>query len=309
MSFSSETKTALCQTEITSKCCKRAQLSGMLAFSNVFQFDKLKLITENEAVAKLYSELLKELYDVDTNEYITEKHSSDDGEKITYKSYKITAVAARRLLPLKELVPDGATSYYRINEKIFLCDNCRRMFARGAFLASGTVSDPKSSYHLEISTPYTNLTKDVSNVLTDINLPPRTTVRKSSNVIYYKDSEQILDFLNTIGAVGAAFEMMNNKIFKEYRNNANRRVNFETANIEKTVNACKEINTLIKYLIDTELISELDSELQKTAYARFENPELSLSELASTFDPPISKSGLTHRLRRITSFAKERMNR
>ncbi len=309
MSFSSETKTALCEAEVTQKCCRRALLSGMLAFSNIFQFDKLKLITENESVAKLYSTLLKELYEIDTNEYITEKHSSENEEKITYKSFKITAVAARRLAPLKELVPTGAASYYRINERIFECENCRRMFIRGAFLASGTVSDPKASYHLELSTPYTNLTKDVSKVLCDINLPPRTTIRKSSNVIYYKDSEQILDFLNTVGAVGAAFEMMNNKIFKEYRNNANRRVNFETANIEKTVNACKEINALIRYLIDTSAISDLDADLQKTAYARLENPELSLAELALTFDPPISKSGLSHRLKRITSFAKERMNR
>ncbi len=281
----------------------------MLAFSNIFQADKLKLITENKETAELYVNLLKELYDVDTNEYVTEKHASEDGIKIAYNSYKITAVSTKRLMPLRALVPDGAASFYRINEKIFECDSCRRMFTRGAFLASGTVSDPKASYHLEISTPYTNLTRDMVKLLSDIGLPTRTTVRKSSNVIYYKDSEQIVDFLNAIGATNAAFEVINRKIMKEYRNNANRRVNFETANIEKTVNACNEINNLIQFLIDSGEINELDAELQKTARIRFENPGLSLSELAAIFDPPISKSGLSHRLRRITAFANERMKK
>lgn len=309
MSFSSETKTALCNDEINKSCCKRALLSGMLAFSNIFQWDKLKLITENKDTAELYVGLLGELYNIETNEYITEKHISDEGERTAYKSYKITAVSARRLQPLRELVPEGAASCYRINENIFECENCRRMFTRGAFLVSGTVSDPKSSYHLEISTPYTNLTKDMIKVLENIGFPPHATVRKSSNVIYYKDSEQIVDFLNAIGATAAAFEVINSKIMKEYRNNANRRVNFETANIEKTVNACNEINNLIKLLIDSGDINELDAELQKTAHARFENPGLSLSELAATFEPPISKSGLSHRLRKITAFANERMKK
>lgn len=183
------------------------------------------------------------------------------------------------------------------------------MFARGAFLVSGTISDPKSSYHLEISTPYTNLTKDMISLLSDIGFPPHSTVRKSSNVIYYKDSEQIVDFLTAIGASNAAFEVINRKIMKEYRNNVNRRVNFETANIGKTVSACNEINNLIRFLIDSGAISELDTELQKTAYARLDNPVMSLSELAATFDPPISKSGLSHRLRRITAFANERMKK
>lgn len=309
MSFSSETKTALCNSEINKSCCKRALLSGMLAFSNIFQWDKIKLITENKDTAELYTGLLKELYDIDTNEYVSEKHTTDEGERITHNSYKITAVSAKRLQPLRELVPSGAPSFYRINENIFKCESCRRMFIRGAFLASGTISDPKASYHLEISTPYTNLTKDIMKLLEEVGFPPRTTVRKSSNVIYYKDSEQIVDFLNAIGATNAAFEVINRKIMKEYRNNANRRVNFETANIEKTVNACNEINNLIKYLIDSGEINQLDAELQKTAHIRYDNPGLSLSELAAIFEPPISKSGLSHRLRRITAFANERMKK
>ncbi len=306
MSFSSEAKTQLALLEVNKDCCKRSLLAGMLMFSNIFQTDKLKLITENEETAQLYKALLKELYDINSNEYISEKHTNAEDGKKPYKSYKITAVSTRQLKPLRQLNPPNAASCYRINESIFECESCRKMFIRGAFLVSGTVSDPKSSYHLEISTPYVNLTKDTLNVLNAIQLPPRQSIRGSSNLIYYKDSEQIIDFLQIIGAKNAAFELMNNKIIKEFRNNANRMVNFETANIEKTVNANKEALAAIYFLKDNGFFADLDEELQNTADARLEYPELSLSELSKVITPQISKSGLSHRLKKIISIAEER---
>lgn len=306
MSFSSETKTQLVAVEVNKTCCKRALLAGMLMFSNIFRTDKLKLITENEGVAQLYCSLLTELYGITTNEYITEKHITAENEKKPYKSYKITAVSARQLKVLRELNPPDATSCYRVNHGIFECDSCRRAFIRGAFLVSGTVSDPSSSYHLEIYTPYMNLSKDVASVLEDISLPPRSTVRGSSVVLYYKDSERIMDFLHLIGASNAAFELMNKKIFKECRNKANRIVNFETANIGKAVAASKEAVEAIEYLESTGVLQQLDEDLKMTARARVEYPELSLAELAKVLTPPVSKSGLSHRIKRLISLANEK---
>ncbi len=306
MSFSSDTKTQLATIEISKKCCKRSLLAGMLMFSNVFQSDKIKLITENENVAELYKSLLSELYNITTNEYITEKHTNPDDDKKPYKSYKITAVSARQLKPLKELNPPGVPSCYRVNHGIFECENCRKSFIRGAFLASGTVSDPVSSYHLEIYTPYMNLSKDVLSVLEDIKLPARQTIRGSAVVLYYKDSEMIIDFLNTIGANNAAFKMMDRKIFKEYRNKVNRVVNFETANIGKAVAASKEAIQAIEFLESAGILQDLDDELKITAQARVEFPELSLAELSKVINPPVSKSGLSHRLKKLINIAKEK---
>lgn len=181
----------------------------------------------------------------------------------------------------------------------FICSECRSVFLRGVFIKCGTIVKPDSGYHLELIMPDSAAADAVSAILNDSGLAPKTTVRKGTPVLYYKESEAIEDFLNYIGAHKAAFELINMKILKDIRNNVNRAANCDAANITKTINAAQVQVDAISALIESGKIEEIPSELRETAYLRLQYPDLSLSELAQLHAPPISKSGLNHRLNKI----------
>ncbi len=299
MSFSSETKSSLCTPPVP-LCCRRALLAGMLVFANICTEDKVKLITENKDVARLFMKLLKDLCSVKYNLYVTEKKTgSDPDEDGKYKSYKITVVGKNEVNRMRSLFLSPAPSFYRINPALFKCKTCKIMFVRGAFLSSGTMTNPKLSYHCELSTSHTVLCEEMVQFLTSLKVVPKTVARKSSTVIYYKGSERIEDFLNLIGASAAAFEMMNSKINKEIRNNTNRIVNCETANIGKSVQAAQQAVEAIQFLTERGELNLLPAELKQVALLRMENPMATLAQLGAMAEPPLSKSGFNHRLQKI----------
>ena len=198
----------------------------------------------------------------------------------------------------------NSISLYRVNKEIFdkKCGRCASYFLRGAFIASGTVSRPQSSFHLEISTPFKNLASDTVELCIESGFSPRTAVRNSSNVIYFKKCDDIADFLAFIGANTASFDYINESIVRESRGLANRAVNCDTANIRKTVNAASEAMTAIKYLKDNKLMDKLPSDLKITAELRYDNPQASLAELSDMSEQKLTKSGINHRLRKIIDF-------
>ncbi len=302
MSFSSKTKSSLCTPPLP-LCCRRAELAGMLVFSNECTEDSIKLITENKDVAELYIHFLKELCSVKAKLSVTEKKAkqSDDGTNKNKEpgKYKITVVGKKEIIHLRSLFVPGLASQYHVNQKLFKCRSCRKSFVRGAFLAAGTVSNPENSYHCEISTQHKALCGEMTEVLEYIGLPPKTAVRGSSTVMYYKGSEKIVDFLQVIGASNAAFEMLNSKIKKDIINNTNRIINCETANISKSVSATRETLEAIEYLEKNGKLDALPERLKQAATLRRENPEATLAELSAMTDPPLSKSGLNHRLKKI----------
>ena len=303
MSFSSETKAALLSELPTKKCCKKSLLMGFLTYSSVFSREKIKYITEIKPAADAVISLLDELYGIKCNLYISEKKTSreDTESKGAINSYKITVSDKREIAKMSGDFKKDSLSLYRVNKSIFdnRCGKCASYFLRGAFVASGTVSRPDSSFHLELSTPYKNLASDTKELCEDTGISPRITQRGSNNVIYLKKCDDIADFLAYIGATTAGFDYINEAIIRENRGLANRAVNCDTANIKKTVNAANEVMTAISYLTENGMTDKLPPDLQKTIELRLENPQASLSELAELTNPKITKSGLNHRLKKI----------
>lgn len=185
----------------------------------------------------------------------------------------------------------------------FRCDFCGNCFLRGLFIARGSVTNPESGYHLELSFKNEKQCDAVYlylfDALGDRGLLPKKTERKSMYILYYKDSEAIEDFLAYIGANKAAFDIMNNKILKDIRNNTNKVVNCETANINRAVAASRKHIKAITELMAAGEFSKLLPELQRTGELRLEFEEVSLVELGLKMEPPISKSGVNHRLNKI----------
>lgn len=296
MSFSSQVKNELVKIEYESYCCKKSLLYGMTLFSKEFSYRGCMFQTENENIVMLYKRLLKELCNIDTDISV-----SPSG-----KNYSI--VVEDKAIATKIFTffgHDKSDTNLKVNFSNFQCPRCQNAFLAGAFLSCGTVSSPEKDYHLEFIVPFLNLTKSFITFLQEMELNPKLTKRKGYNIIYFKVSEQIEDCLYMMGASVAMFDMMNVKIVKEIRNSANRKANCETANIEKMVRAASPQIAAILKIKDKRGLSSLPEPLEQMALIRLENPDSSLQELAEMFDPPLSKSGANHRLKRLVEIAKE----
>lgn len=213
----------------------------------------------------------------------------------------VTAVTERLCHEFRHKMEDGISDI----GQIFSCENCQRAFLRGIFLACGTVSDPASSYHLEISFPADAETERLQTILQEEGLPARRSVRRGNTVLYYKGTEKVSDFLVAVGAQNAAFSLMNETIRKDLRNRANRERNCDAANINKAVFAANQQMQAILQLQNSGKWLSLPDELKETANLRVAHPEATLASLAALHDPPITKSGVNHRLRKLESIAKE----
>ena len=176
---------------------------------------------------------------------------------------------------------------------------------RGAFLAGGSVTDPEKRYHLELATNHIQASREVSTLLEECGFLPRSVQRAGSSVIYFKQSEHIEDFLTAIGAPVAAMDIMTAKVDKSIRNGANRAMNCDMANVNKTVSAAEVQLDAIERLHRAGRWETLPEKLQQTARLRRENPELSLQQLADKHTPPLSKSCLNHRLRKLVEISEE----
>lgn len=298
MTFSSQVKNELIKNEYENACCKKSLLYGMCLFGKSFSSRYIALQTENELTAKLYCDLLKELCNIDTEVIV-----SPSG-----KSYTVNIEDSKLCSKIMGFFGHSANEpSIKINVNNFSCEDCTKAFIAGAFLSCGTVSDPEKDYHLEFTVTYLNLSKSFMTLLNEMDLSPKYSNRKKyfHHVIYFKDRESIEDCLYIMGASSCMFDMMNVEIIKDIRNSANRKANCETANIEKMVKAAYPQIAAIEKIIDKKGIEWLPQQLQDMANIRLENPDSSLSELAEMFEPPISKSGVNHRLKKLVKIAEE----
>lgn len=179
------------------------------------------------------------------------------------------------------------------------CAQCTQAALRGVFIACGSVTNPERGYHLELSFNNERQMSRALEMLCDAGLPPKVSQRKGALILYYKDSGTIEDFFACIGATKAVFILMNSKIMRELRNNANRITNCETNNIDKTITASQKHISAIKRLTESGALALLPPELRETAELRMKHQQMSLSELGAMMDPPISKSGVSHRLEKL----------
>ncbi|MGI5888898.1 MAG: DNA-binding protein WhiA, partial [Oscillospiraceae bacterium] len=187
----------------------------------------------------------------------------------------------------------------------FRCSSCPGAFCAGAFIACGVMADPSKEYILEFTCPRKNLTYDLVELFYEAGVQMKIRNRGNRYIAYIKDSESIVDALTFMGASNSAMDLMNLKIYKSLRNDTNRRVNFESANIDKTVNAAQDDIDAIRYIEENAGLEVLSEELREIAGLRVENPELSLTELGAKTGRGLTKSGVSHRLSKIRSIAAE----
>ncbi len=193
--------------------------------------------------------------------------------------------------------------HFAIDERLLKKPCCRSAYLRGVFLASGSITDPTKAYHLEIITRSYEQAKQIISVMATFSINAKLINRMDKNIIYIKESNMISDMLACMGASIAMLDFENVRVVKEMKNNVNRKVNCETANIGKMVDAAvREIND-IKLIDETLGLDQLSPKLRETALLRMEHPEVPLKELGEMHDPPVGKSGVNHRLRRIGKIA------
>lgn len=306
MSFSSEIKKELCSAEIYEKELLKAELYGMLLFGKTFSADKIVFTTENTYACKRVVFLLQNLYMPIIEKQTALRTKSNDSHL-----YKIKIVDSDECKKIFESFGHSEQQVTtRVNRANVCSEELSSAFVRGAFLSCGSVADPMKGYHAEFCVPHKNLSIDLCKILTEITeceFTPKTVVRNGNYVVYFKGSEQICDLLTYIGAPVKAMEIMGTKAVKQVRNNINRRINSEVANIGKVAAASAKQLEAIEYIKKTKGLEVLPDDLREIAYLRLENPEMSLRDLGQNLNPPISRSGANHRIKRLLEYA-ERSN-
>lgn len=311
MSFSSKVKNEICRYVEFTKEEATALLSGIMKVSGTLGFSgnskiNFRIATENPAIARLVFKLLKEHFEIHSRLFVKKSNS--------LKKNNIYLVMISHEMGAKELLKevgvlgeenDMISLEYGILEKLILDDECKRLFIRGVFLGGGSISNPEKTYHLEFVTHHEEYANQLSKVINTYGLNSKVIQRKSSYVIYIKEGEQIVDLLNIIGAHESLLELENVRIMKEMRNNINRLVNCETANLSKTVNAAVRQIESIKLIKEEIGFQRLPKNLREIAELRLNYPNESLKELGQMLEPPVGKSGVNHRLRRIEKIAEE----
>ncbi len=311
MSFSGDVKDELAGLMAVSRHCRIAEISAIISMcGTVFKSEQgeyaIKLATENINVAKKFQTYIEEVYD--NKPQVLVRCSSGTLSKKT-RIYTIIVnqpEAARNILSTTKIIDgDKAPDFELVPHNTMalreIC--CKRAFIRGAFLSSGSISDPEKFYHFEIVCTSMKKAEFVQDVLISFELDARIVQRKKYYVVYIKEGEQIVDLLNIMEAHRALMDLENVRILKEVRNSVNRQVNCETANLNRTVSAAVKQIEDINYIKDTVGLDILNESLQEIAILRVENSETSLKELGEMLSPPVGKSGVNHRLRKISEIA------
>ena len=297
MSFSAQIKQELCKAAISKKCCAQAEVYGILLFCSSFQSSGIRIVTESDAFVARLPLLFKKAFQLEFDQV----PSQQSGKRV----FLITDPKKISLIGETYGYDPGESVALHINFAVLEEEHCRTSFFRGAFLAGGSVTDPDKGYHLEIATSHYNVGREMPALLRESGFDPKSTERKANYVTYFKQSAYIEDFLTAIGSPVAAMSIMNAKAEKNLRGSINRRVNCEAANLDKTVDASLVQIEAIRILEDRGLLEQLPDKLKETAILRRENPELTLTQLAALCDPPITKSALNHRLRKLMSLSQQ----
>ncbi|HIR96581.1 MAG TPA: DNA-binding protein WhiA [Candidatus Merdisoma faecalis] len=289
MSFSSEIKQELSWQLPSARHCRLAEISAILSFCSHVEAGtegtgNVRMHTENLAVARKYFTLLKKTFNINMNVSVRQNRKPHGN-----RSFEITAL----------------TDMTAVRHVLIQNPCCRRAYIRGAFLASGSVSDPEKGYHFEIVCADSARAEQLSAMLESFGIEAKITLRKHSYILYVKEGSQIADILNVMEAHVGLMKFENIRILKEMRNSVNRQVNCETANLNKTVSAAVKQIEDIQYIQSTIGFEKLPENLAEIARLRLEQPGMSLKELGQMLTPPVGKSGVNHRLRKLSFIAEE----
>jgi DNA-binding protein WhiA len=287
MSFSSDVKEELAKQFSKSRHCQIAELAAMLALDGWANENgtALDLHSDNYTLIQKYALLMQRVFEVDIH-------------------YPLQAQDVRRVLETLKWEP-GQVGTDRASGLLLQNTCCRRAYIRGAFLAAGSISDPSKSYHFEIVCASMPQAMQLQELMNGFETDAKIVERKDRFVVYLKEGSQIVDMLNVMEAYVSLMNLENVRILKEMRNSVNRKVNCETANISKTVNAAVKQLEDIEKIRDTIGFDRLPAHLKEMALLRLEHPDAPLKELGGYLDPPVGKSGVNHRLRRLSEIADE----
>ena len=296
MSFSYNTKVELCKTQQVGKCCAIAECYGMLLFCNTFSSREIKIITGNPSLGQRLRERFSDVFSLEFD-ILPETGQTGKQSYIINSPEKLSNVVETYGFSLDNLIA------HHVNLGVLEDDCCCRSFMRGAFLTGGAITNPAKSYHLEIVTDHYSVSRETYSLLLDMGFSPKEAIRGGNYVIYFKQSSAIEDFLTMIGAPIHAMELMSAKIEKDMRNSVNRKVNCDTANVSKTVDAAIFHINAIRKIRTAGGFEALPEKLRQTALLRLQNPELSIKELADMSAPPVTKSCISHRLRKLVELS------
>lgn len=309
MSFSSDVKEELARTIGTARHCQIAEIAAIVSLCGsvqISEFDEYKLTvhTENAGVARKYYSLLKRAFQITAsilikrNVYLKKSHTYL--VKIDQHKQALNVLKAIKFIDLNGEIRE---EFSEIDNFILQKDCCKRAFIRGAFLAAGSISDPEKNYHFEIVCTHEEKAKQLQQMIHCFELDAKIVLRKKYYVVYIKEGAMIVDILNVMEAPVSLMKLENVRILKDMRNSVNRRVNCETANISKTVSAAMKQLEDIRYIQEIVGFGELSEGLAEVARLRLEQPEATLKELGMMLNPPVGKSGVNHRLRKLSNMA------
>ena len=304
MSYSSQTKDELCRFEPDSVCCLLAELSGIISAAGSVVYrgggqKSLSIETENNAVARRVFRLLRDVFEV-TPEVVTLRRARLGGRN----TYRCVVDGDEASFVLEGC---GIDYFQRrgVPREVTARKCCRMSFLRGVFLACGSVTDPEREYHLEFVMGDEAFALAIQKLIARFDLAASLGQRRSMHLLYLKGQSAISDMLSVFGAHSARFAMEDAYIRKELRNNANRAVNCDSANVQRAVAAASRQTQAIERLLAAKGEDSLPAALLETAKMRLRYPEVSLEELGTLLDPPVGKSGVNHRLRRLEKMAQE----
>ena len=313
MSFSGNVKDELAGHLNMARHCQIAELAAIFQFcAKIEQGDNresaLVINVENEIIIKKCFTLLRKTFNIETSAY---KNDEKIGIMSEQTGIRITdSELVWNIFRTLKLVGDNDVFYgfgEPVNPILIKNSCCRRAYLRGVFLCIGSMSDPVKGYHLELVTDNERKAFQIQQIIREFELDAKIIRRKKYFVVYLKEGSNIVDFLNICEAHVSLMQFENERIVKEMRNSINRRVNCETANISKTVNAAAKQISDIGKIRDTIGFSNLPQNLREMALVRLEYPDASLKELGEYLVPPVGKSGVNHRLRKLSEIADEIM--
>jgi len=307
MSFTAEVKEELARVESTKACCPRAELSALIRVEGTLHYTgggrmRLEIATETAPVARKVIKLLHGVFDLETE--LTVRRS------VLHKSnnYLITVVSQPALVKaLTELgiLGDDQTPLYEVPKWLVKKDCCAVSYLRGMFLGGGFVADPHGDFHFELTAESDEIAANLVKLMARFGINARVTSRRGSYAVYLKGAEPIVTFLALVGAHRALLRTEDVRILKEMRNDVNRLVNAETANLQKTAEAAADQVAAVRTIERTRGLDALPPALREIAFLRLEHPDVSLRELGELADPPLSKSAVYHRIRRLEELAEE----
>ena len=305
MSFSSEIKDEVAKIKVEDYKIILSELAGITPMCGILNFKNNKIsmeyITENAPVARRIFTFLRRSFGFDVE---VKNVRSTQLKKNVFIIY-ISQDESCRLL-LDELKYIKGASVFMINyapTDLIKTSNEKKAYIRGAFMGSGSITDPKKGYHLEFVSENESNALFLRDTINEFGLKSKVIMRKEKYIIYIKDSEQISDFLSLIGAYNSVLNYENVRVIKEMRNNVNRIVNCETANLNKTVKSSYDQVEDIK-LIEKEIgIENLDEDLKAIAKIRLENRSMSLNDIANSLEPKVSKSTVNYRFKKLRRIA------